>query len=350
MLGLLHLAISLLSFVSYVAAHPTSSPDGHAALDRRQSNNCTLSLIHEFPEGTWVENIAVRANGQLLVTLISAPRLYLIDPDPANSSSATLLHEFSDAASLLGITEGIEDVFYVVTANFSATTLQGYGDAYVYEVDLRGYLPDAPDSAIVSKVASLPQAKALNGLAYFSDQRDVLFITDFLAGVIWSVDPKTGSSEVFVNNTFTQTTGFGANGLKIEDSVLYFTNSQQQSLVKVPLDSDGRIDDDFVVVTQGGFSGDDFAVDDEGNFFIATFIDIGYTVGEEGVLFVPKNGQPNTYVVTVPGPTSCAFGRSSTDRGVLYITTSGGDSAYVTSGPVTVSGKVFKLDVAECSV
>lgn len=59
-------------------------------------------------------------------------------------------------------------------------------------------------------------------------------MSDFLVGGIWSVDVAAGAVELAFNNTDTQATGFGANGLKYQDGFLYFTHNQKESLVKGP--------------------------------------------------------------------------------------------------------------------
>lgn len=60
----------------------------------------------------WVENIAVRSNGKILVTLINTPQVWQIDPA---SHIAELVHVFPHAISALGITEYEHDVFAVVS-------------------------------------------------------------------------------------------------------------------------------------------------------------------------------------------------------------------------------------------
>jgi hypothetical protein len=84
-------------------------------------SNPTLHDIWQFPLGTWVENLAVRTNGQLLVTLLSQPELYHVDP--FQKTAPTLIHSFPNASGLLGIAEIEDDVFAVVAGNWSTTTL-----------------------------------------------------------------------------------------------------------------------------------------------------------------------------------------------------------------------------------
>src|ERR1700722_14136610 len=97
-----------------------------------------ISHIFEFAKGTWVENLAVRSNGKVLVTLGTSPELYQIDPfsDPAE---ATLVYRFPDAKALGGIAEVEHDVFAVISYNASLTT--NGGAQFVWKADLRQSTP-----------------------------------------------------------------------------------------------------------------------------------------------------------------------------------------------------------------
>ena len=111
------LLISLFSIyiTSLVLALPTSQSRVRS-LTIPYSLPLSVHLIHEFPLKTWVENIDVRHNGQLLVTILSTPDIYQVDP--VNHSAPILIHTFPSALGLLGITEGAPDHFYVVVGNF----------------------------------------------------------------------------------------------------------------------------------------------------------------------------------------------------------------------------------------
>ncbi|KAF2496451.1 hypothetical protein BU16DRAFT_526920 [Lophium mytilinum] len=299
------LSLFSLRAITLTLAHNSSNP----LLDT--GANLTFALpthpVYTFPVGTWIENLAVRANGKILATDDSLPRVYQIDPLSPHTP-AILLHEFTDTASILGIVETIPDVFYVCTANYSSAKLEGYGQAYIYKLDMRPFSPSIPSSAAVSKVATLSEAKALDGLAWL-EPRDrkgegLLLVSDFLAGVVWSVDIATGAVAMPINSTYTRSTGFGVNGLKIRDQELYFTNTQQQILVKVAVNSKGEVVGNYTVLAQGGFGPDDFALDAEGDAYVTSF-----EVGRNGVVFVPREGGEAVYIAGMAGPTAAAFGR-----------------------------------------
>lgn len=91
-----------------------------ASNPQHRSNGLPLPshLVRELPNPTWVENIAVKASGQLL-TLLTVPDLYYLDP--ANPSDPKLMSTFP-SLGVLGITKLTPDHFYVLGTNFSLAT------------------------------------------------------------------------------------------------------------------------------------------------------------------------------------------------------------------------------------
>lgn len=334
------LTYTLLSFMftsltaSFHLHHDSRAPEAAAALKLPLD----AELVHDFPDDTWIENLAIRENGYIIATEDTHPRIYLVDP--SNPVKAIIIHEFTDTASILGIVETAPDVFHVCSANYSSAALQGYGEAYIYRLDMRNFSSEISGSAKVSMIASLPRAGVLDGLTFLGGQSSMLLVSDFLNGVIWSVNFTNGEVALPINSTFTRSTGFGVNGLKVFNNHLYFTNSQQQSLVKVEINAKGEAIGDFNVLSRGVFEGDDFAIDRLGNCYVTSF-----TVGKNGVWFVPRSGSPAKFIAEMAGPTGAAFGRTLRDRNTLYVSTSGGDYEYGAGKNVTVSGKILKLDV-----
>ena len=76
--------------------------------------------LYQFPNSTFthIENVAIRPNGQLLLTIITEPCVYSLDP-AASAPTPQLLYRFPSVTSMLGIAETSPDVFAVVAANYS---------------------------------------------------------------------------------------------------------------------------------------------------------------------------------------------------------------------------------------
>ncbi|KUI68668.1 hypothetical protein VM1G_03657 [Cytospora mali] len=343
---LLSLVATIASAVGYTAAAKTIS-----------RSNSSVHTLYEFPGSTFVENLAVRPNGQILVDVLTAPQLWLVDPTKAGE--AILVHEFAGAQGVGGIAEYKPDVFAVLAGNVSLTTGQGeVGSWSVWSIDLGGV--DITSNASVSanppklsKIADLPAAQLPNGMAVISSEaKDILIVGDFNIGTIYSVDIETGDSAVVMNNTYTAPAaeyGFGSaatDGVQIVDDMLYFTNLGQGNLYRVALNVlDGTPVGEIETVAQIPSSldqWDDFTFDSEGNVFVVT----------GGANTIEKINVHTGKVTTVAGnlnstliaePTSAKFGRRSNDTNVLYVTTAGGLFAPV-NGDITVAGSVVAIN------
>ncbi|KAI1302462.1 hypothetical protein F5Y03DRAFT_361596 [Xylaria venustula] len=303
------------------------------------SASLPANLIHQFPNGTWVENLAVRTNGQLVTTVSSTPDLYQVDPQ--NGCSPVLLHSFTGFTSLVGITETATDIFQVVVGNSSLATFEGTeGSFSIFQVDLTS-LPACPSSLDlqISETAHVPDAVFLDGLTTLSQDANTILAADINLGVVWRIDISTGESSIIIDDPLmkpgTVSNVIGIDGIKIDAGDLIFTNPGQNIIGKIPIDTSGDPEGTASVVVAVG--GDDFAVD-----FATQML---FSVGGSGNLteVILATGQ-DLNLTMLPGPTACQFGRTETDQGCLYVTTSGGDAAYAQT-PILVGGAVFSVDV-----
>ena len=101
------LAVLALSTAAYAAAVGSTT-------------KVTTRDIAVFPNGTWVENINILSNGQLLVTLLNVPELYQVDP--RGIQEPRLVQRLPGVEGLLGTAEVAPDVFAVIAGNFSLAT------------------------------------------------------------------------------------------------------------------------------------------------------------------------------------------------------------------------------------
>lgn len=105
---------------------PRSSSSTHSPTDYDKQQQSLpfvplpVRIIHEFPRGTWIDNLAIRSNGLILATLLSAPEIYQVDPKAGAASLAT---KIPTAAGLIGVAEIDKDVYYVVAGNYSVAKL-----------------------------------------------------------------------------------------------------------------------------------------------------------------------------------------------------------------------------------
>jgi sugar lactone lactonase YvrE len=307
--------------------------------------------VHQFPNETWVENLYIRSNGDILATVLSSSDLYLIDPFKDSKDNAVLLDSFPGSMGLAGITEIKPNVYAVIAGNWSdvifATTPGSYS---VWEVDLTCYKNKGKDNGVeVRKIADMPQAGFLNGMIPLGTEKEVVLISDAYLGVIWKLDTKTGEYEVILDEPEMKdapnpVTVLGVNGIKLRQGFLYFTCSTQEIFARVAINADGtkKVGTKVELLATGIF-GDDFALDRDGNAWIAADpVNTLYRVTLDGKVTIVL-GSPTGGRGAVAGITAAQFGVTQKDRDILYLTSNGGIPSLINEGAI-VGGKIIAVD------
>ena len=321
---------------------------------RQQENTPLVRKLYEYPAGTWIENIAVRPSGELLLTLLNKPQLDQLNPFLDNATP-TEVHTVTGVSGLSGITEIAPDTFAVAAGNFSFTSGGQVGSWSVWEVEFS--TPHNVD-ATFSKIANMPRAKFLNGMCNLpsTETPNNILIGDIEEGVIRRVDTATGSRSLVLNSTFTATLKdpvfgtSGVNGIHVRDNILYFTNTAKKFFASMPIHPNGTPAGQPSIIQQSReseevFYFDDFALHGEDAYLVTGS---GNSIERVGLDGTPKGrviaGALNS--TQFAGPTSAAFGRTEKDMDVLYVVTSGGLAAPV-DGNVTVGAQVLAVDIRQ---
>jgi hypothetical protein len=324
--------------VYYTALSALSATPSHqAAFSPQYNHKINVSPIYQFPNnGSWIENIAVRRNGQLLVTRLDVPELWSIDP---KHRAASLLHSFSEVTSLAGITEVREDVFAIAGFNFSTTTGQTYpGSGRILLADLSKQSPS------FKAFGNIPQSILLNGIATFDPCPGVILIAESIFGLVYKLDLDTGAYALVSNDTALQaapdaSSPVGVNGLKVRGNYLYFTSSSLGKFGRLPLTKNALPAGPIEISASLGEFLDDFVLARDGTAFIAT--DFGNTV-----IKVIPDGSISTVAgsitsLEVAGDTSLAWAPGVAEK-VLYVATGGAQSAPV-NGTIIEPAKIVTL-------
>ncbi|KAK0123748.1 hypothetical protein ONS95_008755 [Cadophora gregata] len=281
--------------------------------------------IHQFPLPTWIENLAIRSNGTMLVTLLTTPELYLIDPQKPSPSNATLIAKLPDVLGLTGIIEVQPDIFHIAGGNFSLSSrvLQDLG------------------------IADLSAVAFPNGFELLSSDEGNILIADSEIGAVWKLGVGDGKHEIAVKVEEMEPPAppgmqIGINGIKIRDGYLYWTNTGKKTFCRVRIEENAEAVGD-VEVLESDTLVDDFVFDDKGNAGLAQNVTnvIGVRRAAGGVVVAAGAGDE----LTVAGGTSCQFGRTDGDKHVLYVATSGGMAAPI-NGTVIEGGKVVGVDTS----
>ena len=313
-------------------------------------SHAKLVTVATFPEQFFLENIAVRGDGSILVTVLNRKELWYIPaPDADLRVEPMLLHSFDYPAT--GIVETDPDVFYVCT----------FGIATLERIDMRHWTPAVPVAA--TRVLTFDRSGAvLNGCCLIAPR--IILIADSVAGLIWRVDLSddgfAATARVWLQH---ESMAFdpdnplnpqpGINGVRFASrtNYLYYTSTTRKLFMRVavdPLNHEPAGDPEFVA---GGTMADDFCVDeDTGVAYVTTHREntIDRIPLRPGASRVVVAGEPFTEQLI--GPSSAAWARGATDYGrVAYVTTDGGTTAPPPDGkirPARVLRVEFAKDVA----
>ena len=295
------------------------------------------------------ENLAVRDNGQILVTS-THPNASVFQVDPFGILPTALIYRIPTAHSANGIAEGQPGIFYVASGdiNFQNHFNTTPSSHTITEIDVRdvhvmlnGSLSKQP---AVREVTTLPEALLLNGVDIVP-QSDHLLVGDSWAGLIWNVNVATGNVAITLNDTSTRGPGpvqiaTGINGLKVFNGSVYWTNTGASSMWKVAIDASGNVAAGAKpILITSELSCDDFCLDSEGNAYVAAPQDVLTKVSPDGNKTVLA-GTLDSNRSSLVGPTAVRFGRLRLDQRSLYITTNGN-----LTNPIPADAGVSRIDL-----
>ena len=321
-----------LTFSSPLENFPITARQGAAA-----KSASTVTEIWNFPVGTWVENLTVRSNGQILCTLLNTPEVYQVDP--TLKTPATLVYKFSDYLGCLGITELGNDIFYLVVGNLSLATISTTPGSYsIWKLDMNGYKPGRNPPS-VSKVADFLESQFFNGITSFNDH---ILIADSDAGALFTLNVITGATDEAILDPLMAPTPTGEvagiNGVKTRNGDLFFTNTDQTLFAEESINAQGDSTARAMTVTSGLTAADDFQFDLLGNQFFAGNDELRFRSVDGGAVRVLSNSG------LLNGSTAVEFGRLKSDSNSAYVSTNGGATQFETH-TFTQPGRIVRVDV-----
>jgi sugar lactone lactonase YvrE len=263
------------------------------------------------------ESIAILPDGTKYISLALTGEIRKIAPDGTQSTHAwlpigmPLTPCFGFLAGITGLEQDHDGNLYVSVASCI--------------LDHRGVWKVAPDGTM-TLLANLPKSALPNGIALHREQ---LYVADSF-GLIWRVPVTGGTAEVWANDSLlkpAQNAVFpGPNGLQVFLGQLYVSNSDQGTILAIPIKLNGTAgpirvhatlpDDPDDPNNPHGLGCDDFAFDILGNLYCTTD-------PFNKLLRIFPDGSFETLLTIadgLDGPTAAAFGRRGKDRFNLYIT------------------------------
>ncbi|KAK0718485.1 hypothetical protein B0T26DRAFT_713436 [Lasiosphaeria miniovina] len=279
--------------------------------------------IYAFPDNaTFIENVAVRPNGHILLGTFSNGSLFSLNPD-TRTPEAELVAKLPGVGALVGIAEIAPDVFAVGGGDLLP---EGFGfvngSMKVYTVDVK--------KKKVKVAASLPAATGLNGITPLPGHPGVVLAAESVAGQILRINTATGRIDVAIADTQLGPSSdpaivpLGVNGIKVSNGYLYFTNSGLGFFGRIKITASGERAGQVERITSIENPGFTHAFDDfvfgsglTPDAYVALHPNSIQRIAADGeqTLFVGGDG---SNLMPYPGPTSVALSR---DGRKIYIVT-----------------------------
>lgn len=337
--------VLLLLAVLSLEAHAAPGVAVHLPLPNR--------IVKQFAEDVWFENIAVRSNGNLLLTTLT-PNASLYEIQNPSSKSPTVVRHFTidSVRCLFGVVETAPDVFAVSGGSFNDTTGGVKGSFALWAADFAKEKSPKP-----KLIAKIPDAILLNGATTVPNHRNLVLLADSSLNVVWRVDVNTGKVDVavtlpqgvpYVPNTVSIVT----NGLHARNDYLWWSNYTQTTNPKTGAPEAAMY---RIKITDKGSTAAHAKAEKRFNLPITGMDDFTFGPGKKDLQWVATNTNNQIFAVnskgkyalvagatdsfTVATSTSCTFGRTKHDGNILYVAT-----GYTTLNGVTRGGKVVAID------
>ncbi|OTB03823.1 hypothetical protein M426DRAFT_23348 [Hypoxylon sp. CI-4A] len=294
-----------------------------------------------------IENIAVREDGGLLVTLFHpSASVYTMERPFSDSPSMHLVHTIPDANCTTGIAEVSPNTFVVANVFLEDAATPYLNTTAFWELKWNGY----GQAAATRRIARVPEARLINGIAPIPSLKPAVLAVDCLCGVILRVDVGAGGYETVLDVPELKPVSggpfdLGANGIQIRDGYVYWSNSELHPIYRVQIDGQGYpikgAKVETVTTVKDTIDVDDFTFDRQGNIWAATnFNNTVVTIDTDGYQRVAVGSNND---LTVAGDTAVGFGRTLADEDILYVTTSGA-ATFPINGTVVEPGNIVAID------
>ncbi|HZC81184.1 MAG TPA: hypothetical protein VE222_05605, partial [Nitrospiraceae bacterium] len=303
----------------------------------------------------FLENVAIRGDNSILVTVANHQELWYIPPSSANVPVDPLfLCTFAQSA--MGIVEVEPNIFYICTSNLWTSH-----ESYLRRLDMRDWSPGKSINPEVVLKFTEP-VRGLNGSCLIAS--NIILIADCFANLIWRVDlPRDGgkaTARVWLKHDSMaydpdgpMPDQPGVNGVKYatKTNYLYYTSTTKELFIRVRIDPnthDPAGEPEFVA---GGRMADDFCIDENaGVAYLTTHrqntIDRVSLEPSENSDFGRHSVAGKPFTEQPIGPTTGAWGRGPGEYGrVAYFLTDGGTKSPPPDGivrPATVVRVEFK--------
>ena len=314
----------------------------------------SLTTVATFPKNYFLENLAVRSDNSVLVTVLNHKELWYVPPSrDGGEVDPSLLFTFPQLT--LGIVEVETDVFCI-----SASEIYTWSASYLYGLDLNGWIPGKKVQP--EPILHFPEpVRGLNGSCLVAP--GLILLADCFAGLIWRVDlnlrqgkPKASvwlrhdSMGYFPGQKKPEQPGVNGVQYSPKTGYLYYTNTAKQLFLRVKVEPHSFDPLGGPEVVGRGRMFDDFCIDQDAGFAYLTThrqntIDrLSLEPSKNDGARISIAGDLSTPALI--GPSSGRWGKGSGEYGrVAFITTDGGTASPPEGG--LQPAKLVKIELLE---
>ena len=280
-------------------------------------------ILAEWPEGTFLENLAVLDDGDIAVAVMTEARIDRVSISGTQQSVRSTLIQLSEPPTGLSVIGGML---------YAAVGEPGGGGAHLWRID--------PQTGEGESWMPLEGVMFANGLTPFDPGR--LLLAESHLGQLCLIDLYTKRTTVWIEHEkLTRAEGIpflpGANGVKRFGNEVTVSSNGRALLLRAAVRPDGSAGPLDVIAER--LRVDDLAFDVNGAAYLCTHI--GHSLDR----FSPSGERVSLGGAAqgLAGSTACAFGRQGAERQALYVTTTGG--IVTPPGGVLQPAKLVRLDV-----
>lgn len=251
-----------------------------------------------FPKNTWLENLVLSDKGDLYVTDYPKGLVYKISPEGKKENYSKINGKIAGVAIYHGN--------QLLVTGWDSTNKPAL---FIVGAD-----------GISKKILNIEGGMFPNGILNLAS--DKYLIADSFAGCIWLFDAKTNNISTWLKDDLLARTSPkseypAANGLKTYKGFLYVSNTEKQTLIKIPVIN-------FKPGTPAEYLNrvniDDFTFDGTGNIYAATNV-------YNSIIKIAPDKKMTTigdYTTGASGSTAVLIAKNKNGEKVLYVSTSGG--------------------------
>ncbi|MEU6879308.1 hypothetical protein [Streptomyces sp. NPDC046712] len=187
----------------------------------------------DFAQGQTAENIVLEPDGSAIVSFSNARQVARVDKQGTVTILATLPPVANPntpvigVAATTGVTRAHDGTIYVVYAT-------GTSETGVWRI--------GPDGSGPEQIAELPTNGFPNAID-IDEECGTLYVADSVLGTVWSVPQDGGPRTAWATGTELQPLPapdglVGANGLKVHNGAVWVSNTDRQTLLRIPIRHD----------------------------------------------------------------------------------------------------------------